>query len=103
MRWTGIHGKRESILHLAGIGTPPTQGAHAMPAHDAAGWHRLGRRLQVPGDVTLPCLPPPAAPECWSAPRLKPMETVRDHLRQNRLCTRVRNSGDGIAVACQGA
>ena len=44
--------------HLAEISTQVTPGAHAVPLLDGAGWHQPGKRLPVPGNISLLPLPP---------------------------------------------
>ena len=44
--------------HLKEISTQVPPGAHAVLVCDSAGWHRPGRRLHVPINVSLLPLPP---------------------------------------------
>ena len=40
-------------LHLVEISATVTPGAHAMPTVDGAGWHQVGDKLHVPGNIML--------------------------------------------------
>ena len=85
-----------TTLHLAEISTQVAPGAHAVLVCDGAGWHRRGKSLQVPANITLLSLPP-------YSPELNPMEKVCDCLRQNKLCAVVRDGYDEIIEACRTA
>ncbi len=74
-------------------GRPPSPRAHTILVCDGAGWHQLGKALQVPANITLLSLPP-------YSPELNPMEKVWDYLRQNKLCALVWDSHDDIVDAC---
>jgi len=82
--------------HLQEISTMVAPGAHAGLLCDRAGWHQTGRRLRVPGNITL--LPLPSY-----SPELNPMENVWHYLRENKLCARVWNSYQAIVKACAAA
>ena len=45
-------------FHLVEISAAVTPGAHAMLTVDGAGWHQVGDKLHVPGNITLLRLPP---------------------------------------------
>ena len=81
---------------LKEISTQIVAGSHAILLCDGAGWHQRGRKLLVPGNITLLTLPP-------YSPELNPMENVWDYLRQNKLCTAVWNTYEQIVDACQEA
>ncbi len=55
-------------LHLLAISAAVALGAHAVLVLDSAGWHRIGGRLRVPGNVTLLHLQP-------DSPELNPVES----------------------------
>jgi hypothetical protein len=80
-------------LHLREISAMVAPDAHAVLVCDGAGWHQKGRRLRVPGNITLINLPP-------YAPELNPMENVWAYLRANKLCNLVWDSYDAILSAC---
>ena len=80
-------------LHLAGIATHITPGAHAVMTLDGAGWHPAGDKLKVPDNISLPALPP-------YSPKLDPVENIWQHLRQNHLANRVFDTCDAIVDAC---
>ena len=82
--------------HLAEIGTQVAPGAHAVLPPDRAGWHRRGKRLRVPENITPLDLPP-------YSPELNPMETVWEFLRGNRLSGLVWDTYDAIVDACVSA
>jgi hypothetical protein len=73
--------------HLQEVSTQVAPGAHAVLLLDGAGWHQPGRRLSVPGNISL--LPLPAY-----APELNPMENVWEFLRGNFLSHRVWDTYD---------
>ena len=76
-------------LHLAEISCHVARGAHAAVVLDGAGWHQTGRRLRVPGNVSLLRLPP-------YSPELNPQENVW----QYQLSHRVFANHDAIVAAC---
>ncbi len=78
------------------ISSQVAYGAHALPVCGGAGWRQPGRRLIVPGNITL-TPPPPYAPE------LNPMENVWDYLRGNKLSQLVWQTHDDIMDACENA
>lgn len=80
-------------LHLAEISRHVTPGAHAVVLLDGAGWHKLGRLLRLPGNISLLHLPP-------YSPELNPVENIWQFLRQNFLGNRVYDSYDAIVDAC---
>jgi transposase len=82
--------------HLAEIGTQVAPGARAVLLLDRAGWHRRGKRLRVPKNITPLDLPP-------YAPELNPMENVWAFLRANKLSALVWDSYDAIVDACESA
>jgi DDE superfamily endonuclease len=82
--------------HLKEISTQVAQGAHAILILDGAGWHQMGGKLTVPGNITL--LSPPSY-----APELNPMENVWEYLRANKLCALVWDTYDTIVQACRDA
>jgi len=82
--------------HLNEISTQVAEGAHAILICDGAGWHQMGGRLTVPGNITL--LPLPSY-----APELNPMENVWEYLRANKLCGLVWDSYEAIVAACKAA
>ena len=58
-------------IHLAEIGRRVTEGAHAVPVLDGAGWH-ASPELRVPGNISLPPLPryaPEPSGQCPEARR----------------------------------
>jgi len=80
-------------LHLEKISEQVGKSAHAVLVCDGAGWHQPGRRLRVPGNVTLLRMPP-------YAPELNPMENVWEYLRGNQLSMAVWRSYNAILDAC---
>jgi len=80
-------------IHLAEIGKQVAAGAHAILVCDGAGWHQTGRRLTVPGNLTLLRLPP-------YSPELNPIENVWEYLRGNKLSRRLWDSYEDIVEAC---
>lgn len=82
--------------HLKEISTEVIPGAHALLLCDGAGWHQRGKKLRVPGNITLLSLPS-------YSPELNPMENVWAYLRQNKLCAQVWATYDDILDACQNA
>jgi hypothetical protein len=80
-------------VHLAEISTQVAPGAQAVLLLDRAGWHQRGKRLRVPGNITLLDLPP-------YSPELNPLENVWAFLRANQLSARVWNTYDAIVEAC---
>ena len=80
-------------LHLAEIGARVAPGAHAVVVLDGAGWHKPGKRLRVPGNVTLLHLPP-------YSPELNPVENIWAWLRANQLSNRVFDGYKAIVAAC---
>lgn len=80
-------------LHLAEISKAVGKDAHAVLVCDGAGWHRPGRRLTVPDNVTLLRLPP-------YAPELNPMENVWEYLRGNQLSMTIWRTYAAILDAC---
>jgi transposase len=80
-------------LHLAEIGRNVAPGAHALLVLDGAGWHRSGKKLTVPDNITLLPLPP-------YSPELNPVENVWEFLRGNYLCHLVWDSYEQIVGAC---
>lgn len=80
-------------LHLLEISRRVSPGAHAVVTMDGAGWHREGKRLKVPDNVSLIRLPP-------YSPELNPQENVWQYLRQNYLANRVFDTYDAIVEAC---
>ena len=79
--------------HLAEIGTQVAPGAQAVLLLDRAGWHRRGKRLRVPENITLLDLPP-------YSPELNPMENVWAFLRANKLSALIWGTYDAIVDAC---
>ncbi len=55
--------------HLKEISAQVLPGAHAVLICDGAGWHQRGKKLAVPGNITLIPLPP-------YSPELNAMENV---------------------------
>jgi transposase len=82
--------------HLEEISTQVTPGAHAVLLLDGAGWHQPGKRLPVPGNISLLPLPP-------YSPELNPMENVWGFLRGNFLSHRVWDTYGRILKACRDA
>lgn len=80
-------------LHLAEISRHVTPGAHAVVLLDGAGWHKLGRQLRLPDNISLLHLPP-------YSPELNPVENLWQFLRQNFLGNRVYDSYEAIVDAC---
>jgi putative transposase len=80
-------------LHLAEISRHITPGAHAVVLLDGAGWHKTGRQLRFPDNISLLRLPP-------YSPELNPVENIWQFLRQNFLSNRIYDSYDAIVVAC---
>ena len=80
-------------LHLAEISKRVAPGAHAVITLDGAGWHQLGGRLKVPGNISLLVLPP-------YSPELNPQENIWQYLRQNYLANRVFETYEDILDAC---
>ena len=80
-------------LHLAEIGRNVAPGAHALLVLDGAGWHRSGKKLTVPDNITLLPLPP-------YSPELNPVENVWQYLRQNWLSLQVWENYPAIVEAC---
>ena len=79
-------------LHLSEISAAVAPGAHAVLGVDGAGWHQLGRRLQVPQNITLLHLPP-------YSPELNPVENVWAYLRSNKLSNRIFETYDAVVDA----
>ncbi|MBX9699329.1 MAG: hypothetical protein K2X74_07825 [Acetobacteraceae bacterium] len=77
---------------LAEISTQVTPGAQAALRLDRAGWHRRGKRLRAPDNVTLLDLPP-------YRPALNPMEYVWAFPRGTRLSALVWGACDAIVEA----
>jgi hypothetical protein len=82
--------------HLAEIATQVSPNAHAVLICDGAGWHRRGKKLKVPDNITLLALPP-------YSPELNPVENVWEYLRGNKLCALVWDSYEAIVEACRQA
>ncbi len=80
-------------LHLAEISRCVTPGAHAVVTLDGAGWHRQGRHLKMPNNISLLPLPP-------YSPELNPQENIWQYLRQNQLANRIFETYDAIVDAC---
>lgn len=80
-------------LHLAEIERRVACESHAVVLADRAGWHKIGRRLRVPDNISLLLLPS-------YSPELNPQENVWQFLRQNKLSNRVFESYDAIVDAC---
>ena len=80
-------------LHLIEISSRVAPDAHAVITMDGAGWHRQGRRLQVPHNISILLLPP-------YSPELNPQENVWQYLRQNYLANRVFDTYEAIVDAC---
>ena len=81
--------------HLGLIGTAVTEGAHAVPVLDGAGWHKSAG-LVVPANLSLLFLPP-------YSPELNPMEQVFQFLRANRFSNRVFATVEVVRQACKQA
>ena len=64
--------------HLAAISRKVAPGAHAVVTLDGAGWHKPGRKLRIPDNISLLHLPP-------YSPELNPVENVWQFLLQNHL------------------
>jgi hypothetical protein len=79
-------------LHLAEISLMTDADAHAVVLLDQAGWH-TARALAVPNNITL--MPLPA-----HAPKLNPVETIWQFMRDNWLSNRVFESYDDIVDHC---
>ena len=79
--------------HLAEIGTQVAPGARAVLPLDRAGWHRRGKRLRVPKNITPLDLPP-------YSPELNPMEAVWEFLRGSKPSALVWDAYDAIVDAC---
>ena len=82
--------------HLKEIGTQVASGSHGVAILDGAGWHRRGKGLRVPDNISL--LPLPAC-----APEPSPLENVWEYLRGNKLCALVWGSYDAIFEVCREA
>ncbi len=80
-------------LHLAEISQAVTPGAHAVMVVDGAGWHKPGRRLKRPDNISFLVLPP-------YCPELNPQENIWQYLRQNYLSNRVFDTSTAIVDAC---
>lgn len=80
-------------LRLAEISRRVIPGAHAVAVVDGAGWHKIGKHLTVPHNISLLVLPP-------YSPELNPQENIWQHLRQNYLSNRVFDTYDAILEAC---
>ena len=80
-------------LHLIEISSRVAPDAHAVITMDGAGWHRQGRRLQVPHNISILLLPP-------YSPELNPQENVWQYLRQNYLANRVFDTYEATVDAC---
>lgn len=80
-------------LHLQEISTQIAPDAHAVLILDGAGWHKPGRKLTVPDNISLLFLPP-------YSPELNPVENIWQFLRQNFLANRVFATYDAIVDAC---
>ena len=78
--------------YLEEIAKAVSPGAHAVLVLDGAGWHGSGE-LVIPENITLLTLPP-------YSPELNPVETVWDHLRQNKLANRIYETYEDIVEAC---
>jgi transposase len=78
--------------HLEEIAKAVSPDAHAVLVLDGAGWHGSGE-LVIPENITLLTLPP-------YSPELNPVETVWDHLRQNKLANRIYETYEDIVEAC---
>ena len=80
-------------LPLAEISKTVTPGAHAVVIIDGAGWHKPGRRLTLPSNISALTLPA-------DAPELNPQENIWQVLRQNYPANRVFDTYDHIVQAC---
>lgn len=80
------------VEHLREISATVAPGAHALVVCDRAGWHQIGKRLHLHGNISLLHLPP-------YAPGLNPMEIVWAYLRSNKLANLVWDSYDAILAA----
>ena len=78
--------------HLKEIILAVDPGAHAVLMLDQAGWH-TSAKLDVPGNITLLCLPP-------RSPELNPVENVWQYMRANWLSNRVFTSYSDIVGHC---
>jgi len=94
--------------HLAEISQAADPGAHAVLLLDQAGWH-MSAKLTVPGNITLPPLPP-RSPELNPASRrskaiaCRPtVENIWQIMRDNQLSNRVFKSYDEIVALCRDA
>jgi transposase len=65
--------------------------AHGLLVVDGAGWH-ASHIVRPPDNISLLCLPP-------YPPELNPVETLREHLRQNKLALRIHDRYDDIVDA----
>ncbi len=81
---------------LEELSTQVSPGAHAAMLCDQAGWHQRGKKLKVPGNITLVPLPP-------YSPELNSMENVWEYLRANKLCNLVWDTYEAIIEACKDA
>ena len=79
--------------HLAEISRRVASDTHAVVVVDGAGWHKIGRHLIVPDNISLLVLPP-------YSPELNPQENIWQYLRQNHLSNRVFDTYDAIVDAC---
>ena len=80
-------------LHLAEIAKEVAPGAQAVLVLDGACCHTAAA-LKVPGNITLPKLPP-------HAPELDPVENIWEYLRGNELSNTVFESyGDIVDKSC---
>jgi transposase len=80
-------------LHLTEISAPVRPDAHAVLILDRAGWHRKGRKLRLPDNISLLHLPA-------YSPELNPAENIWQYLRQNFLSNRVHASYQAIVDHC---
>ena len=85
--------KPAMALHLAKISQAVAPGVHAVVVVDGAGWHKPGRALRLPNNISFLVLPP-------YCPELNPQENVWQVLRQNYLSNRVFNTYTAIVGAC---
>ena len=80
-------------FHLNEISLSVAEGAHAVLLLDRAGWRTTGK-LDAPDNITPIFLPS-------RAPKLNPVENVRQHLRQNWLSNTVfENYHPIVDAAC---
>ena len=80
-------------LHLTEIAKEVAPGTHAVLVLDGAGYH-AATALKVPGNITLPKLPP-------YAPELDRQENIWEYLRGNELSNTVFESyGDIVDRSC---